>query len=1094
MKAKDTFLTYFMIRTKVITLCLTIALFSVIGGTSFGQSISTHFGKNRVQFHDDFNKWWMYETPNFVTYWYGKGRNVAQAVIQLAELDHDEIQNIMEHRFNDKIVIVVYLDITDLKQSNIGAEETFIGETGQTRIIGNKMFVYFDGDHQNLRRKIREGIAKVYLNSLLAGNTIQDLVRNSLQVNVPEWYQRGLISYLGSYWDHLIEDEFRDLWVRDDGRFRDFDKLSRDHPRLAGHSFWYFMDQNYGKSTISNLLYLARINRNIDDSFLFVLGISLEALLLEWQAYYGTYFEGEKNMFEDPEGKIDSGNKMDQPISQIKFSPNGEWLAYAYNDIGKYRVVLRNLYEGTEDIIFKYGHKNAIQETDFNYPIVCWHPNGSELTIVYEHRDRIKLRKIRMSDLSHIEQVLPEEFHRVYSASYVNNLDYMFSASTDGFSDLYLYYSQTRQSKALTNDYHDDLDAEYVRLSDGREGILFSSNRPETVVLKEKLDTILPVDNFDLFFYDFENAPDNMERITDTPEESERQPYFFNEEDIIYLCERSGIINQYTINFYTGKSKAARTNLNRNIIIHHSPANADVSSYTLYDDGAYKMYIPEQQLPKQINYTQYRQQTQDDIPDNFVLLPAPEVEEKPDKEYFFQSKFPDPPVVESIDVEVVTTTISDPFADLFSTVNDDNPSIIKFNSARAVAGRTTFKVFDVVTRLDNEVLFEGLESYAGDDIELQTVPVGILLKATAKDLFEDYDVEGGVRIPTRFNGTEYFLTLSNKKRLLDQHVTMYRKATTDRVDDLSFPVQKTKRSVFLTQYGVRYPLDIYRSIRGLATLRFDKFFYLATDAASSSIPSINEQRLQLRFEYIFDNTIEYDYNIRHGSRYKFYVEALNRFDLQVKNGFSFDPSTGFTTVMGFDARHYIPVLRHSAFAIRGAGATSIGSEKILYYIGGVEDWLIPSFNEGVPVPQETNFSYKAIAAHLRGFDINSRNGASYVLMNSEFRFPIFKYLSKRPLRSSFLRSFQLVGFFDAGMAWHGLSPTGEENPLNTVVVGNPPVVSIKANYFRDPLIMGYGVGLRTSIFGYFLRFDYAWGIESRKVQDPKFYFSIGTDF
>ena len=75
-----------------------IAVFAVSG-----QSINTEFGKNRVQYHDDFNNWWQYETPNFITYWYGKARFIAQPVIQLAEIDHDEIQKVLEHRINDKI-------------------------------------------------------------------------------------------------------------------------------------------------------------------------------------------------------------------------------------------------------------------------------------------------------------------------------------------------------------------------------------------------------------------------------------------------------------------------------------------------------------------------------------------------------------------------------------------------------------------------------------------------------------------------------------------------------------------------------------------------------------------------------------------------------------------------------------------------------------------------------------------------------------------------------------------------------------------------------------------------------------------------------
>jgi len=161
---------YFLLLSVFFLACMT---------TVYGQSINTDFGKNRVQHHDDFNNWWRYETENFITYWYGKGRNIAEPVIQMAELDHDEIQNIMEHRTNDKLEIIVYTDITDLKQSNIGLEETFTSKTGETKIVGNKMFVYFDGNHNNLRVQIREGIASVYLSAMLFGDNFQEIVQNA---------------------------------------------------------------------------------------------------------------------------------------------------------------------------------------------------------------------------------------------------------------------------------------------------------------------------------------------------------------------------------------------------------------------------------------------------------------------------------------------------------------------------------------------------------------------------------------------------------------------------------------------------------------------------------------------------------------------------------------------------------------------------------------------------------------------------------------------------------------------------------------------------------------------------------------------------
>lgn len=191
----------------LLLICLIQLVFTKIDA----QSINTNFGKNRVQYNDDFDSWFEYETENFIVYWYGKGRNIAQTVIQLAELDHDEIQQILEHRINDKIEIIVYLDLTDLKQSNIGYEETFLNSTGKTKIVGNKMFVHFDGNHQNLRKTIREGIASVYINSILLGSNLQEIVQNAILLNLPDWFREGLISYIGTEWDYEIDDELRDI-------------------------------------------------------------------------------------------------------------------------------------------------------------------------------------------------------------------------------------------------------------------------------------------------------------------------------------------------------------------------------------------------------------------------------------------------------------------------------------------------------------------------------------------------------------------------------------------------------------------------------------------------------------------------------------------------------------------------------------------------------------------------------------------------------------------------------------------------------------------------------------------------------------------
>jgi outer membrane protein assembly factor BamA len=155
---------------------------------------------------------------------------------------------------------------------------------------------------------------------------------------------------------------------------------------------------------------------------------------------------------------------------------------------------------------------------------------------------------------------------------------------------------------------------------------------------------------------------------------------------------------------------------------------------------------------------------------------------------------------------------------------------------------------------------------------------------------------------------------------------------------------------------------------------------------------------------------------------------------------------------------------------------------------------LPRFNNDIPQPQSKDFAYQTLAANVRGFTRNIRNGNSFVLGNAELRVPIMKYLTTKPIQSSFWRNMQVVGFFDFGTAWTGASPFTDDNPINTVYVSSPPTVFVKVRYFRDPIVAGYGAGLRTSLFGYFLRADYAWGIETKVVQKPILYVSMGMDF
>ncbi|MCS7035096.1 MAG: BamA/TamA family outer membrane protein [Saprospiraceae bacterium] len=1158
----------------------------------------TSFGKSRVQYGHQFDEWMHYETTHFDTYWYGEARNVAQAALQIAEWDFISVQQLLEHQISDKIEMLVFTHLSDLKQSNIGEEELLSMKAGETKVLGNKVFVFFDGNYQHLRAQVREGTAGVILNSMIFGSSLQEIVQTAVAVNLPPWYTTGLAAYCGEEWNTDLDNRLRDYFLRK--KNLTFDQMAREQPRLAGHAFWYYIGLHFGKGTISNLIYLTRINRSIDAGFLYVLGSGYRRTTDALMEYFRARYRDEEQGARKPDGKneITFKNKRNLPVYGLKLSPDGKRLAWATNDLGKWRVWMRETADkdARPRRIFKGGQRNALQAPDFNYPLVAFSPNNQEMAVLYERRGTLYLTQIDLKTLKRQTKPLAPDYQRVYSMEYLNPMVLVFSACARGYGDLFLYNTVNRNTERLTQDFWNDLDAT-VAVLDGQRGILFSSNRLSDTLAPQRLDTVLPITHFDIFFFNLDQRSNQLLRLTNTPLYDERypvsldsqhfahvsnasgianrqagylEPYVAYYEDIIYLKDAAEVralntrqsgewpfeqvlaflsptdtvlknIDSTTIDsirtFPVVKKRPVvydQTNYDRNVEEQHSAPRAGRLAQRIWREGKMHLYVrpiqPEVRARPWL--TRFREMTLRaaglPLPERSLPadLPIGDVAERPDTSegpvwrsyadsvrtippgWLFQmperlrERGPEPPpAAETPQVALKEPEVQPALPETNRPYNRFRPtssaSVHRFMPHRIVPYRLRFRSDFFSTTVDNNLLFEGLESFAGSPQAFTTPPPGILMRANFKDLLEDYVIEMGMRLPTTFNGAEYFLWFDNKKRRLDKRIALYRRGNTHTVEQgLGGPAAsvQARTTTVLGQYEVRYPLNPFFSLRAMGTLRQDKTITLSTNRRTLEQPAFAEQRMALRLSAVYDNTVPVDLNLRTGTRAKVFVEAVKRFEFNTEPAWSFRFNRGFMTVLGIDARHYQPLDRRSILALRLAGATTFGSERILYFLGGVDNWIFPSFNNTIPVPEEGAFAFRTLAANLRGFRQNIRNGNSYALLNTELRVPLFKYFSQKPVLSNFWRNFQLVGFFDAGTAWQGRSPYNPDNPINTVFFYNPPTVTVKVNYFRDPIVAGYGVGVRAPLLGMFLRVDYAWGIETRVVQKPMWHLALGTDF
>ncbi len=78
-------------------------------------------------------------------------------------------------------------------------------------------------------------------------------------------------------------------------------------------------------------------------------------------------------------------------------------------------------------------------------------------------------------------------------------------------------------------------------------------------------------------------------------------------------------------------------------------------------------------------------------------------------------------------------------------------------------------------------------------------------------------------------------------------------------------------------------------------------------------------------------------------------------------------------VLGIDFRKYIRIHRELIWANRFAASTSFGPTKLIYYLGGVDNWMgylfnkIPMFDNTIPVTPNVNYGFQALATNMRGF-------------------------------------------------------------------------------------------------------------------------------
>ncbi len=1102
---------------KVFFLLLIMVLADADVSAQFYNGSQMSFGKNRVQYKEF--QWTFYKFDDYDIYFYLGGKELALYTAKYVKDHLDEIEDKLDTGLDDKIQFIVFNNLTDLKQSNIGliSDEQY-NTGGITHIIGKKVFIYFDGSHSNFNRQIRAGVAQSIVNQLLYGSTIGSQMKNTSLFPFPDWYMRGLVSYVSEDWNTQIDNLVKDGILS--GKFDKFNQLTGDEATYAGHSFWRYIAEKYGHSTISNIVYMAKVSRRLESGFLYVLGVSFKTLQAEALAHYRELYLQSESIRDFPNESLLKKVKPQRTYSRLKLSPDGNNLVYTYNHYGQYKVKMRNLITGKNKKLMKAGFRLE-DKVDYSYPILAWHPSGKILSILVEKKGEIYLYYYLM-DEKKMERVILYQFEKVLDMAYSSDgRSMVMSAVQNGQSDIFVYDIGSNSYEQITRDHFDDL---YPRFINNSKEIVFSSNRiNDTIRFENKYKPGKVQERFDLFLYDYQKKSNLLRWVTKTPLSNEVNAMEYEKNYISYLSDKNGIFNRYIGQFdstisYIDTTTHYRyftnsfqvTDYSRNIVEHDIVPEINKVAQVIYKDRKYFMQVYDQ-LPVHsleavtpIN-SSYMNQLVDIYGKRTDPTPAEKLKEssgETTKRKGFATAHVSDAVKELKEIIGVDTISSDgkinvkdyqfDFKDYLDKAGinkdftmldvplpgqkkkdeDDPPKRLNYN--------VEYFINQVTTQIDFSYLNQNYQPYSGSRSPIYLNPgFNLLLQVGITDLLEDYRIVGGIRLNLDLANNEYLLSFANLKKRIDKEIIFHRQVNEYNFQNVAFFRIFTHEFFYI----LKYPFSPVLALKSTLLYKYERGVFRATDVNTLSFPELTDHIGSVKEELIYDNTKSLGPNLFDGTRFKIfgeYYQSIKELDANL-------------AVVGIDYRNYQRLHRTLIWANRFAYSTSFGNNKLIYYMGGVDNWLFPEFNTNTPVDPSQPYAYQTLATNLRGFDQNIRNGNSFAVINSEIRFPIFRYFANRPIKSDFASNFQIVGFGDVGTAWTGLHPWSGDNFLFTNNIQRPPL-NITVKVQKEPIVGGFGFGARTRLLGYFIRGDVAWGVEDGKVQPAIFYLSLSLDF